>query len=366
MEPDERHDGEIITTHAGRRAEENPGSRKKNDASSGTGASCSCNNGSSPPCGVDRSGSGSGRTSTENRKDDDGISFQGKMVPKGRSPRRSRNGGSHHQPPAEKLMHDAIRGRNHGERRSSGYDEASGSSQRAGDTSSLLVRAAATEEEKAACHDFKFGDNQVSDALLAHLSELGASAPWLVDTKRLQSTDVRANQNRLQLPGRSPLSQAFTGAEKAGLRTPDGMSVAAFDRRGHEYDMTCKLWKGDKHYRFMGQGWKRFREAHHLTIASKSRLTRRVTAELWAFRSRALLPPPKGMDDGEAEEFSHPDGALGLVVLLRDDGEQGQEQVAEEVAPAESYVSRFEMLVAALALVTLRTRGETKRKRDED
>ena len=38
-------------------------------------------------------------------------------------------------------------------------------------------------EAAPACHDFKFGDNQVSDALLARLSELGASAPRLGDTK---------------------------------------------------------------------------------------------------------------------------------------------------------------------------------------
>ncbi|CAO1945018.1 unnamed protein product [Urochloa humidicola] len=222
---------------------------------------------------------------------------------------------------------------------------------------------------EAACHglNLNFGDNQVSDALLARLSELGASALWFVDAKRLQSTDARVNQNRLQLSGRGPISQAFTEAEKSLLRSPAGMPVAALDRHGREYKMTCRLWKNDKHYRFMGVGWKDFREDHRLTIPKDAHLTRRVTVELWAFRSRALLPPAEG--EGE-NEIAHPDGALGMVMLLRDDdgGEQEGPAVAEEVVapPAkESYASWFLLLMAAAALLTLRIR-ETKRKRDDD
>ncbi|CAO2178330.1 unnamed protein product [Urochloa humidicola] len=261
------------------------------------------------------------------------------MAPKKQSPKRSRNGreGSRLPPPAKILMHDAI------------------SSERN------------NAKEEAAFHGLKFGDNQVSDTLLARLSELGASSPWFVDAKRLQSTDARVNQNRLQLSGRGPISRAFTDAEKALLRAPAGMPVAAFDRRGREYKMTCRLWKNDKHYRFMGVGWKDFREDHRLTIPKDAHLTRRVTVELWAFRSRALLPPPEGEDENE---IGHPDGALGMVVLLRNDDGREQEGAAvaeEEVkAPAaESYASWFLLLMAAAALLTLRTR-ETKRKRDDD
>jgi len=241
---------------------------------------------------------------------------------------------------------------------------------RTGDTSSPpLVRAAAMADGEAAaaaaCHDFKFGDNQVSDALLARLSELGASAPRLVDTKRLQSTDARVNQNRLELPGRSPISRAFTDAEKTRLRTPGGMPVTALDRHGRQYEMTCKLWKGDKHYRFMGQGWGSFRDAHGVTIPKGARLTRRVAVELWAFRSRALQPPPppEGKDGGE-ESGQHPDGALALVVLLRDDD---GEQEGAAAPPAESYTSMFRELAAAAALLTVLMiiRGEAKRKRHD-
>lgn len=198
-------------------------------------------------------------------------------------------------------------------------------------------------------HGFKFGENQVSDALLDRLSELGLSAPRLVATKRLQSTDARANQNRLQLSGRSPISQAFTDAEKAILRTHAGMSVTAFDRRGGEYEMTCKLWK-DKYYRFMGEGWKRFREAHLLTIPNEAILTRRVTVELWAFRLRALPPPPPAEEDCSGQP--HPEGVLGLVMLLRDDGgEQGEAADEEAAPPAESIL----LLMAAIGLLSLRT-----------
>nr|TKW16681.1 hypothetical protein SEVIR_5G315200v2 [Setaria viridis] len=268
--------------------------------------------------------------------EEDGISSKGNGEPKERSPARRRDGGSR-LPPAKKLMHDAIRGRENEGRRWSGHDEAWGSghakdNEGMGDTCSLMVTTADGKKATvaAARHDFKFGDNQVSDALLARLSELGASAPRLVATKRLQSTDARANQNRLQLSGRSPLSRAFTDAERALLRTSTGMSVTAFDHRGCEYKMTCKLWKNDKHYRFMREGWKRFREAHHLTIANEARLTRRVTVELWAFRSRALPPPPAEEDCGHP----YPDGVLGLVMLLREDGGEQEEAVDEEPAAA--------------------------------
>ncbi|CAO2194638.1 unnamed protein product [Urochloa humidicola] len=291
-------------------------------------------------CGVsDRSGSGMRSPRCKGKNET--------MVPKQQSPRCIRNGGgsSRLPPPAKKLVHDAI------------------SSER---NNNNMIK-----EEAAACHHgLNFGDNQVSDALLARLSELGASASWFVDAKRLQSTDARVNQNRLQLSGWGPISQAFTDAEKARLRAPAGMPVAALDRRGREYEMTCRLWKNDKHYRFMGCGWKDFREDHRLTIPKDAHLTRRVTVELWAFRSRALLPPGKGEGDDEAEnEIRHPDGTVGMVMLLREDDDGGEQQngtvVAEEVAPpAESYASWFLLLMAAAALLTLRTR-ETKRKRDD-
>jgi len=106
----------------------------------------------------------------------------------------------------------------------------------------------------------------------------------------------------------------------------------------------------------MGPGWKNFRQAHHLTIAKEAHLTRRVTVKLWAFRSRALLPEVKD-DDGE-EEPGHPDGALGLVLLLLDEGEGEEEEVAGEevVARDESYARKFLELRGAVALWLLWTR----------
>ncbi|KAF8696371.1 hypothetical protein HU200_037280 [Digitaria exilis] len=293
--------------------------------------------------------------------DEDGISFEGKGEPKELSPRRSSKQGRSHRPPD-----------------SSGNSSHAHDNERAGNTPSLMapVPAATTldEDKKArACHGFKFGDNnKVSDALLARLSKLGASAPWFVDSKRLQSTDARVNQNRLELSGRGPISsRAFTDAEKDLARTTDGIPVTAFDASGREYGMTCKLWKNDKHYRFIGQGWKLFREAHRLTIAKDDHLTRRVTVELWAFRSRALRR--KGEGGEEEPRGGHPDGAIGLVVLLCEDGGGGvKEEVnvgVEEaaVAPEESrYLRWFLELMAAVGLLKLRTMGRTKRKRDAD
>ncbi|CAL4947516.1 unnamed protein product [Urochloa decumbens] len=327
----------ILANSWGLQKHRSAANRRPNDAApSGTGDSCN----NSEPGVVDRGGSG--RTSPRRKGNE--------MLTKEQSPRRSRNGGGSRLPPAKELVHNAmISERNN------------------------VIK----QEEAAACHGMKFGDNQVSDALLARLSELGVSSgPWFVDAKQLQSTDARVNQNRLQLSSRGPISQrAFTDAEKARLRSPAGMPVAALDRRGREYEMTCRLWKNDKHYRFMGRGWKEFREVHRLTIPKVAHLTRRVTVELWAFRSRALPPPPppeEGEDGGvDQNEIWQPDGALGLVVLLRDDDDGGEKEeaaVAEEVVAtpaAESYASWFQLLMAAAALLTLRTR-ETKRKREDD
>ncbi|CAD6236841.1 unnamed protein product [Miscanthus lutarioriparius] len=176
--------------------------------------------------------------------------------------------------------------------------------------------------------------------------------------RRHEAAPVYRRQRRPEpaaVPQAEPISQIFTDAEKVRVRTSGGMSVTAFDHRGQQYEMTCKLWR-DKHYRFMGPGWKNFRQAHHLTIAKEAHLTRRVTVKLWAFRSRALLPEVKD-DDGE-EEPGHPDGALGLVLLLLDEGEGEEEEVAGEevVARDESYARKFLELRGAVALWLLWTR----------
>ncbi|KAL6616042.1 hypothetical protein ACP70R_038312 [Stipagrostis hirtigluma subsp. patula] len=205
---------------------------------------------------------------------------------------------------------------------------------------------AAEEEEKvaaaaAACR-FEFGDNRVSDALLAALAELGASAPRFVDRKQLTSTDVRVNQNRLQISRRSPIDQVFvTGAEKAGLRTHGGLPVAAFDRAGRPYALSCKFFRGKSYYRLRGTGWGSFLTNHGLGIPRDAKIKRRVMLELWAFRSRALMAG--GGDDGDGgREPGHPDGALGLVVLHRDEGKLEElEPEPEEEAEVE-YVEDAE------------------------
>jgi hypothetical protein len=79
--------------------------------------------------------------------------------------------------------------------------------------------ATATWEKKPAAlvfHDFNFGgDNQVSDALRAGLSEHCATGLRFVDRKQLVGTDAKLDQNRLQFSRKSPISRLFTPAELA-------------------------------------------------------------------------------------------------------------------------------------------------------
>jgi hypothetical protein len=79
--------------------------------------------------------------------------------------------------------------------------------------------ATATWEKKPAAlvfHDFNFGgDNQVSDALRAGLSEHCATGLRFVDRKQLVDTDAKLDQNRLQFSRKSPISRLFTPAELA-------------------------------------------------------------------------------------------------------------------------------------------------------
>ncbi|KAL6616043.1 hypothetical protein ACP70R_038313 [Stipagrostis hirtigluma subsp. patula] len=284
---------------------ENPG-RGRGDASNKTGAS--------RVDGIDRSGGGGG--SPEERKD--GVIFsKGKMVSKESSPNRRVNGESR-RPPANKLMRDAITGRTH-QAGCSGYDEASGSSSH--------PKSRAGESTKAAACRYEFGGHQVTGALLAVLAELGASAPRLVDRKLLTSTDVRVDQSRLQISSRSPFSGIFvTVAEKGGVRVGDGMQVMAFDRGGRAHELVCKLFRDKNYYRLRGN-WRGLLEEHGLLIGPKATLDRRVTVELWAFRSRAMPRRKHFVASG------HPDGELGLVVLFRDEGEGevGEEEAAVAV-----------------------------------
>jgi hypothetical protein len=94
------------------------------------------------------------------------------------------------------------------------------------------------------------------------------------------------------------------------------MSATVFDYRWQRYEMTCKLWRDKhKHYRFMGQGGGRIScSSTILTIPKEGRLTQCVTINLWAFRSRALLPEVR--DDGGEEEPRHSDGALRLSATV--------------------------------------------------
>jgi hypothetical protein len=188
------------------------------------------------------------------------------------------------------------------------------------DESASTGTATATWEKKPALvfHDLYFGgDNQVSDALRAGLSEHCATGLRFVDRKQLVDTDAKLDQNRLQFSRKSPISRLFTPAELARALELEGLMVTAFDRRGETYTMKCRFFPAKSYCRIMGTDWRDFLNHHHLGIGKEGTLTRRVVVEVWAFRSHAL---PR-CNDRKNEEFEpgDPHGALGLVVLHREE-----------------------------------------------
>ncbi|KAJ1285323.1 hypothetical protein BS78_03G271100 [Paspalum vaginatum] len=227
----------------------------------------------------------------------------------------------------------------------------------------------AGEEEKApAAHPdrFNFGGRKVSDVLLARLSEMSASAPQLLDAKKLDSSDARRDQNRLQFSALSPISRAFTDAEMPLVKSEACMPVRVYDCEGRQYEMKCRLWN-EKHYRFRGDGWTKFKDANDLMIPKGAELTRHVTVEVWAFRSRALPPPPTTTKDykdyGGGHPHLHPNGTLGLVLLVL-----FQEEEEAAAVHADGLVRKFLEAAAAFGLLALRNAGrdQTKRKREDD
>ncbi|KAK3135638.1 hypothetical protein QOZ80_5BG0421570 [Eleusine coracana subsp. coracana] len=156
----------------------------------------------------------------------------------------------------------------------------------------------------------------VADPALAALRDtlavLHATAPRLVCRKSLGRSDVCPNQARL-LMLRTALVDKLTAEETERGRLDYGMQVAAFDRHGHRYDdMKLKyLYLSSVHYQLCGSGWNRFVRDNQLQEARAAvKGTRQaIRVEVWAFRS------PELPQDGVVE--LHPDGALGLAVVIR-------------------------------------------------
>ncbi|KAL6842783.1 hypothetical protein ACP4OV_027627 [Aristida adscensionis] len=186
-------------------------------------------------------------------------------------------------------------------------------------------------------------------ALRGRLAALGATAPWFVTEKPLTASDVDSNQARLlfsckrETLARCPLTGCFTDLEMRRVEDKgDGLLVAALDRGGRSYDLTCKYLDSNHGYRFIG-GWKKFLVDNGLVRDGHGGL-RRLDArvELWAFRSPALpnayeITTTTTKDKKEKkekkkiyEETGHPDGALGLLLLHYDRGDDDDHRHEEE------------------------------------
>ncbi|CAO2191006.1 unnamed protein product [Urochloa humidicola] len=207
-------------------------------------------------------------------------------------------------PPAKtKLMHDGIRS---------------------------FTAAAARADEKKKKKKVAAGAAGLSEALRLRLAELGATRPWFVYRKALQKSDVCPNQNRLLVSCKRetlegcPITPIFSAREWARVENKDaGLLVTALDARGKDHALTCKFLDSNGGYRFIAE-WKKFLCQNGVSLDSRGRWTRSVDVEVLAFRSRALKRQPTvdaaGRLDKEkkVEEHLHPDGSLGLILLLHE------------------------------------------------
>ncbi|XP_040375991.1 uncharacterized protein LOC121053298 [Oryza brachyantha] len=224
----------------------------------------------------------------------------------------------------------------------------------------------------------------IGNAVRTRLAELSATAPWFIARKVLQNSDARREQSRLQLSckgkdigPRRRLEEALTEAEKALVRSKnEGLEVTALDRRGREYSLNCRYLESAKSYRFI-QNWVEFLRENNILIGKHECLNRRVEVELWAFRSRELRHATGNKDAG------HQDGALGFIVLHKDEGDEVEQQQEAAVGapvpdteekPARTCPEKGEKLssletLAAYVIASLWTgtrSRQTKHKSDDD
>ncbi|RLM98961.1 zinc finger protein ZAT3-like [Panicum miliaceum] len=148
-------------------------------------------------------------------------------------------------------------------------------------------------------------------ALRDALAALGATAPLLVYRKTLHSADVNTNHMRLLIPCRGGADNGDASALTAFLT---GIEVPAYDRHGRRFNMRLTRTESSSGYRLCGAGWLYFLRQNQLAeamVAAKE-MGRELEVELWAFRSTELLPERRAEGD-----HHHPDGALGMVILIR-------------------------------------------------
>jgi hypothetical protein len=177
------------------------------------------------------------------------------------------------------------------------------------------------------------GDDAALEALRDVLAALSATAPRLVFKKTLNRADVDPNQARLLIPCRkrgvitdADALAAFLTAEEKDIvrddgsyprrllprrRAPQGMQVPAYDRHGRRFDMRLWMVGSNSCYRLFGPQWSRFLADNQLeeAMAVAKEMGRKLEVEFWAFRSAEL--------ERHVEAGQHPDGALGMAILIR-------------------------------------------------
>ncbi|CAO2203989.1 unnamed protein product [Urochloa humidicola] len=219
-------------------------------------------------------------------------------------------------PPAKKLMQDGIR--------------------------SLAAAAARDDERKKSKAAAAAPAIVLGAALRLRLAELCATRPRFVYRKALQKSDVCPNQNRLLVSCKRetlegcPITPVFSAREWARVENKDaGLLVTALDGRGDHHALTCKFLDSNGGYRFIS-GWKGFLRRNGVALDSRGRWTRAVDVEVLAFRSRALPRQPAVDAAGrldratEVGDHLHPDGSLGLVLLLHEHAGRRRDDEAED------------------------------------
>jgi hypothetical protein len=192
--------------------------------------------------------------------------------------------------------------------------------------------------------ELKLHEICTSDALRSQLAALGvgASTPSCVYAGKVPKEKARAANGRFFFyagrPGRH-IAEIFTDDE-LDILVEDGDKLRArempvFDCQGRRYGFEFMYYDRD-FYQLAGPGaeFERFM-ADNSVARDVVELGKKMTMQIFAFRSPKLLPEGKGFQN-------HPDGALGMIILFCES--EDEDEYAEMIELDDDSMTVKEMI----------------------